>query len=177
MASSMVWVGKYSTTRHDLSPRVTHKFLALITAIPSHSQSTSTCFTSFSILLLPIASIEAKMMSLAHSYTAQSITKSSWSNLKVLVKVANLLLSLYGIKQGSHLWNKYMNQKLIVTLGRVECFLEQSVDTAEGLTPTCLAIASPEWPESSKERMVFCWVRERDLTMMVVENKEVCEHF
>ena len=28
-------------------------------------------------------------------------------------KVANLLLSLYGIKQGSHLWNKYMHQKLI----------------------------------------------------------------
>jgi len=28
-------------------------------------------------------------------------------------KVANLLLSLYGIKQGLHLWNKYMHQKLI----------------------------------------------------------------
>jgi len=28
-------------------------------------------------------------------------------------KVASLLLSLYGIKQGSHLWNKYMHQKLI----------------------------------------------------------------
>ena len=27
-------------------------------------------------------------------------------------KVAELLLSLYGIKQGSHLWNKYMHQKL-----------------------------------------------------------------
>ena len=28
-----------------------------------------------------------------------------------------------------------------------------------------------------KERMVFCWVRERDLTMMVVRNQEVWELF
>ena len=41
-------------------------------------------------------------------------------------------------------------------LGRREHCLEQSLDMADGLTPVLLAMASPEWPESSRERMVFC---------------------
>ena len=62
-------------------------------------------------------------------------------------------------------------------LGRRECCLEWSLDMADGLTPVLLAMASPELPESSKERMVFCWVREKDLTVMVVRNQEVWELF
>ena len=41
-------------------------------------------------------------------------------------------------------------------LGRREHCLEQSLDMADGLTPVLLARALPEWPESSKEKMVFC---------------------
>ena len=62
-------------------------------------------------------------------------------------------------------------------LGRREYYLEQSLDMADGLTPVLLTMTSPEWPESSKERMVFCWVRERGLTMMVVRNQEMWELF
>ena len=41
-------------------------------------------------------------------------------------------------------------------LGRTERSLERSLDMAEGLTPVFLAMASPERPVSSKERMVLC---------------------
>ena len=60
--------------------------------------------------------------------------------------------------------------------GREHC-LEQSLDMEDGLTSVLLAMVSPESPESSKERMVSCYLRERDLIMMVVRNQEVWELF
>ena len=42
------------------------------------------------------------------------------------------------------------------SFGKDRMLFEQSLDIAEGLTPVCLAMASSDWPASSKERMVLC---------------------
>jgi hypothetical protein len=47
----------------------------------------------------------------------------------------------------------------------------------EGWTPVIEEMEWAEWPASSMVRMVFFIAGERDLMMMVVENKEVCAFF
>ena len=45
-------------------------------------------------------------------------------------QVAALLLSLYGIKQGSHLWNKHMNRRL-TTNGFIHLLLDYAIYTCQ----------------------------------------------
>ena len=70
-------------------------------------------------------------------------------------KVAELLLSLYGIKQGSHLWNKYMHQKLAT-----HDFIRISSDhavytrrTATGISITAIHVDNALTVASSKKML------------------------
>ena len=70
-------------------------------------------------------------------------------------KVAELLLSLYGIKQGSHLWNKYMHQKLVTC--NFACLTSDHAvytrRTAAGISITAIHVDNALTVASSKKML------------------------
>ena len=72
-----------------------------------------------------------------------------------LDKVAELLLSLYGIKQGLHLWNKYMHQKL-ATCDFIRISSDHAVyihHTAMGISITAIHVDNTLTVASSKKML------------------------
>jgi hypothetical protein len=62
-------------------------------------------------------------------------------------------------------------------LGSLEHSLEWNLEMVEAWTPVVEAMEWAEWPALSMERIQCFCVGERDLMMIVVRNKKVCESF